>query len=52
MNAVWSKAEDVGREAEYLAQKHGLLLYDPQGGNVIVPEREKKPNCLRRLLGG
>lgn len=52
MPCVWSKATEVASYIESLARKHNLLLFDPQAGRIVVPERQRKPGLLRRLFGG
>jgi hypothetical protein len=42
MPCVWSKADDVAEFVHKLAQKHGLVLYDPQTGIVYLPEQLKR----------
>ena len=37
-SCVWSKAEYVADLLRRLAEKHGLCLYDPQQGQVVVPD--------------
>ena len=45
MSCVWSKADDVGQLVASLADRHGLVFYDPQSERVRFPgeARAKKP---------
>lgn len=42
MCSVWSKAEYVSELISALSEKHGLVLFDPQGPNVFFPEGSGK----------
>lgn len=38
MACKWEKAEEVYMFAQDLAERHGLVLYDPQSDEVHAPE--------------
>ena len=38
-NIVWSKAEEMRVEWKRMAERHGLVLYDPQEDEIVVPSR-------------
>ena len=38
MSCVWSKANEVGEFVGHLAQKHHLLLFDPQANRAVLPK--------------
>ena len=48
MCCVWSMADKVADFVEDLADKHGLVCFDPQAGRVILPTEllEKKRNLI------
>lgn len=51
MSCVWPKAEEVARRVIELAEKHQLVLYDPQSDSVILPEYlRKKKRWFKRLF--
>ncbi len=39
MSCVWPMAEEVAAFVANLAEKHGLVLFDPQTGTLLLPER-------------
>ena len=43
LNIAWSQAEDVGPKVVTLALKHGLVCFDPQGGEVHQPGQSRRP---------
>jgi hypothetical protein len=43
MSCVWSRAPMVVVFVAELAAKHGLVLFDPQGGTVILPPHLNAP---------
>ncbi len=43
LSCVWSKAEYVERLVRELAAKHGLAVYDPQGGRIYYPNANGDP---------
>ncbi len=45
MSCVWSKATHVHQLVQGLARKHGLVLYDPQGEEVIYPDASGGANA-------
>jgi hypothetical protein len=53
VNVVWSKAEEMRGAFKEMAERHGLVLYDPQEDEVVVPARlcgsPQPPGILRRL---
>ncbi len=53
ISCVWSKANDVAEHVGSLAQKHRLLLFDPQADRVVLPDhlRPKKRGLWQRLFG-
>ena len=53
MPIVWSRAGEVGRFIADLAEKHGLVLYDPQSGRTFYPDSSeaKEPGFLSRIFG-
>jgi len=38
ISSLWPKAEEVYSFVQQLAQKHDLVFYDPQSGEVRAPE--------------
>lgn len=52
MSCVWPMAEEVARRVIALADKHQLVLFDPQTNSVVVPRSLRaKRSWFRRLLG-
>ena len=43
ISSDWSRAEEIYRVVQYLAQKHHLVLYDPQSDEVQAPESGARP---------
>ena len=43
MSCVWSRAATVAVFVAELAAKHGLVLFDPQSGTVILPPHMNPP---------
>jgi hypothetical protein len=41
MSCVWSISDEVAAFVKELANKHGLVLFDPQSGSVVLPEHLK-----------
>ena len=39
MSAVWSRSDEIRAFVLELAKKYGLILFDPQVGKVLWPER-------------
>jgi hypothetical protein len=63
MACVWSKADEVFAFVSQLADKHKLVLFDPQANQVSLPDHLipklpdrpkpiKKAGLFRRLFGG
>lgn len=52
MSCVWPKAEEVARRFIELAEKHDLVLFDPQTNIVVLPSslQKKKWPLLQRLF--
>ncbi len=53
ISCVWSMANEVAEHVESLAQKHRLLLFDPQADRVVLPDylRPKSRGLWQRLFG-
>ena len=47
VNCVWSKADDVASYVYQLAEKHDLVLYDPQEDRIKLPKDDKKRSWWR-----
>jgi hypothetical protein len=49
-SCVWPKAPDVAKHLLMLAEKHNLVLFDPQTATVVLPKnlRQKKLPWFRR----
>jgi len=54
MACVWSKADEVAVFVGSLAQKHHLLLFDPQADRIVLKldPKPKGSGLWRRLFGG
>ena len=42
MCCIWPKADEVGKFVERLAEKHGLVFYDPQSDRINAPGQRGK----------
>jgi hypothetical protein len=54
LSCVWPKAEEVAKRTIELAEKHQLVLYDPQTNGVVLPSslQNRKRPWHKRLFGG
>ena len=42
MSIVWSRADEIRSVVVELAEKHGLIVFDPQEGKVVLTPRPAK----------
>ncbi|QFU88364.1 hypothetical protein [Amycolatopsis sp. YIM 10] len=53
MCLVWSRADEVGPQVRSLADRHGLVVFDPQNESVHHPEAMRtKPTLVLSTCGG
>src|SRR5579872_1339613 len=51
MSCVWPKADEVAAFVRDLAQRHGLVLFDPQADRVYLPPDDKHPDPAPQKSG-
>ena len=48
VNIRWGAAEEMRSQWQEMAERHGLVLYDPQEGDVVFPSRLVPPGPGKR----
>jgi hypothetical protein len=43
-NIVWARAEELKAAWAEMAERHGLVLYDPQADELVLPDRMRSSN--------